>query len=83
MDYQVDDTVPSLIIRFKSRKDAEVALLQGRNFTGTSLSVDWHLPPDANQKSNSAASLDGDEANIAQNEGIGSAEEEEEENEVG
>lgn len=82
VDYQVDEIVASLIIRYKSRKDAEVALLQGRNFTGSNLNVDWHLPPNANQKTKNTAS-DDDDTNIVRNEGAGSAEEEEEEeNEV-
>lgn len=83
MDYQVDDTVSTLIIRYKSRKDAEVALLQGRNFTGGNLNVDWQSPLNTNQKSkDTSTSDDEEEAVTGQNEGIGSAEEGEEENEV-
>ena len=49
VDYQVDETgaAPCLTIRYKSRKDAEVALSQGgKSFPGCpNLEVRWHLPP--------------------------------------
>lgn len=81
MDYQVDDAVSMLVIRYKLRKDAEIALLQGRNFTGTNLNVDWHSLPNTSRNSKDAPASDDDEVTTTQNEG-GSAEEGEEENEV-
>ena len=42
----MDEIVPSLTVRYKSRKDAEMALSQGKmNFSDAALHVVWHLPP--------------------------------------
>ncbi|XP_043289174.1 RNA-binding protein 26 isoform X2 [Venturia canescens] len=37
----VDDATPSIVINFKSRKEAEVALVKGRTFQDRLLSVTW------------------------------------------
>lgn len=37
----VDDATPSIVINFKSRKEAEVALMKGRTFQDRLLSVTW------------------------------------------
>lgn len=84
MDYHVDEDIPALTIRYKSRKDAEMALSQGRSFTGANLSVNWHTPAGSVPKVNKdhVAAEEEDEAprNL---EGSASADEDdEEENEV-
>ena len=42
MDYIADDSTPSLILNYKSRKEAEVAMLKGRNFQDRLLSITWY-----------------------------------------
>lgn len=42
VDYEVDDSLPMLTIRYKARKDAEMALVKGRTFQETSLLVTWN-----------------------------------------
>lgn len=37
----VDDATPSIVINYKSRKEAEVAMTKGRNFQDRTLSVTW------------------------------------------
>lgn len=37
----VDDATPSIVINFKSRKEAEVALMKGRTFQDRVLSITW------------------------------------------
>ncbi|KAL0099310.1 hypothetical protein PUN28_020108 [Cardiocondyla obscurior] len=37
----VDDATPSIVINFKSRKEAEVALVKGRTFQDRLLSITW------------------------------------------
>lgn len=37
----VDDTTPSIVINYKSRKEAEVAMLKGRTFQDRLLSITW------------------------------------------
>ncbi|EFN81664.1 RNA-binding protein 26, partial [Harpegnathos saltator] len=37
----VDDATPSIVINFKSRKEAEVALIKGRTFQDRLLSITW------------------------------------------
>lgn len=37
----VDDATPSIVIIFKSRKEAEVALIKGRTFQDRLLSITW------------------------------------------
>ncbi|XP_066904671.1 RNA-binding protein 26 isoform X5 [Halyomorpha halys] len=44
VDYLSDDATPSLVINYKSRKDAEKAILKGRNFHDRLLSVTWATP---------------------------------------
>lgn len=44
LDYLSDDATPSLVINYKSRKDAEKAILKGRNFRDRLLSVTWATP---------------------------------------
>ncbi|KAJ9594957.1 hypothetical protein L9F63_013741, partial [Diploptera punctata] len=41
VDYIVDDSTPSLVLNYKSRKEAEVAMLKGRNFQDRLLSITW------------------------------------------
>lgn len=41
MNQIVDDATPSIVINFKSRKEAEVALVKGRTFQDRLLSVTW------------------------------------------
>ena len=85
MDYTVDEDYPALTIRYKSRKDAEMALSQGRSFTGASLSVSWHMPPGSVPKvKDLVAAEEEDEHSVNRIEGSASAEEDEDdENEVG
>ncbi|KAL1117905.1 hypothetical protein AAG570_004218 [Ranatra chinensis] len=40
-DYISDDATPSLVLNFKLRKEAEVAITKGRNFQDRLLSVTW------------------------------------------
>ncbi len=84
VDYNVDEDYPALTIRYKSRKDAEMALAQGRSFTGASLSVSWHMPPGSVPKvKDHVAAEEEDEHSAGRIEGSASAEEDEEdENEV-
>lgn len=37
----MDDATPSIVINFKSRKEAEVAMIKGRTFQDRLLSVTW------------------------------------------
>ncbi|KAL2730703.1 RNA-binding protein 26 isoform X1 [Vespula squamosa] len=37
----IDDTTPSIVINYKSRKEAEVAMLKGRTFQDRLLSITW------------------------------------------
>ncbi|XP_047097744.1 RNA-binding protein 26 isoform X1 [Schistocerca piceifrons] len=41
VDYVVDESTPSLILNYKSRKEAELAILKGRTFQDRLLSVTW------------------------------------------
>lgn len=41
MNQIVDDATPSIVINFKSRKEAEVALVKGRTFQDRLLSITW------------------------------------------
>jgi len=41
VDYIVDESTPSIILNYKSRKEAEVAMLKGRTFQDRLLSVTW------------------------------------------
>ncbi|XP_015588872.1 RNA-binding protein 26 isoform X2 [Cephus cinctus] len=56
----VDDATPSIVINFKSRKEAEVALVKGRTFQDRLLSVTWvsghHLHRGGGGGTNSGAS---------------------------
>jgi len=85
VDYQVDETVPTLTIRYKSRKDAELALSHGKSFPGApNLEVQWHIPPGAGAKIKEDDDLQGGMV-VGGDEMGGSAsadEDEEEENEV-
>ncbi|XP_076663293.1 zinc finger protein swm isoform X3 [Andrena cerasifolii] len=57
----VDDATPSIVINFKSRKEAEVALVKGRTFQDRLLSITWvsghHLHRGGGGGSNSNASV--------------------------
>lgn len=44
LDYTSDDATPSLVLNYKSRKEAEAALSKGRNFQDRLLSVTWATP---------------------------------------
>lgn len=80
VDYQFDESVPALAIRYKSRKDAELALGQGKMFTETPLLVAWDsvVSPSTNRKVKEGSMDD----RIEQDVGSASAEEDEDENEV-
>lgn len=41
MNQIIDDTTPSIVINYKSRKEAEVAMLKGRTFQDRLLSITW------------------------------------------
>lgn len=41
MNQIVDDATPSIVINFKSRKEAEVAFVKGRTFQDRLLSITW------------------------------------------
>lgn len=41
MDYISDDATPSLVLNYKSRKEAEQAITKGKNFHDRVLSVTW------------------------------------------
>ncbi|XP_072760590.1 RNA-binding protein 26 isoform X2 [Anoplolepis gracilipes] len=56
----VDDATPSIVINFKSRKEAEVALVKGRTFQDRLLSITWvsgHHLHRGGAGSNSSASV--------------------------
>ena len=37
----MDDATPSIVINYKSRKEAELAMSKGRNFQDRTLSITW------------------------------------------
>lgn len=37
----VDDATPSIVLNYKSRKEAELAMSKGRNFQDRTLSITW------------------------------------------
>ncbi|PNF30064.1 hypothetical protein B7P43_G05352 [Cryptotermes secundus] len=41
VDYIVDESTPSIILNYKSRKEAEVAMVKGRTFQDRLLSITW------------------------------------------
>ncbi|XP_023311914.1 zinc finger protein swm isoform X3 [Anoplophora glabripennis] len=41
VDYVVDASLPSLTLNYKTRKEAEMALLKGKNFQDRTLSITW------------------------------------------
>lgn len=41
----VDDATPSIVINYKSRKEAELAMSKGRNFQDRVLSITWVASP--------------------------------------
>lgn len=47
VDYIVDESTPSIILNYKSRKEAEVAMLKGRTFQDRLLSITWCNNPGA------------------------------------
>ncbi|XP_011697838.1 PREDICTED: RNA-binding protein 26 isoform X1 [Wasmannia auropunctata] len=56
----VDDATPSIVINFKSRKEAEVALVKGRTFQDRLLSITWvsgHHLHRGGANTNSSASI--------------------------
>lgn len=60
MNQIVDDATPSIVINFKSRKEAEVALVKGRTFQDRLLSITWvsgHHLHRGGAGSNSSASV--------------------------
>jgi len=77
VDYDVDETVPTLVIRYKARKDAEMALVQGRLFPSAVLDVNWHLLLDSSGNNRKKD----DESATGLDAGSVSPDEEEEENE--
>ncbi|KAK7869794.1 hypothetical protein R5R35_008321 [Gryllus longicercus] len=44
VDYVADDSTPSIILNYKSRKEAELAMVKGRTFQDRLLSVTWCNP---------------------------------------
>ncbi|XP_034233762.1 zinc finger protein swm isoform X2 [Thrips palmi] len=42
VDHESDDAIPSLVLNYKSRKEAELAMTKGRNFGDRLLSITWH-----------------------------------------
>ncbi|XP_069684891.1 RNA-binding protein 26 isoform X2 [Periplaneta americana] len=45
VDYIVDESTPSIILNYKTRKEAEVAMVKGRNFQDRLLSITWCSSP--------------------------------------
>ncbi|KAJ8916686.1 hypothetical protein NQ315_000331 [Exocentrus adspersus] len=41
VDYIVDSSLPSITLNYKTRKEAEIALLKGKNFQDRTLSITW------------------------------------------
>ncbi|XP_026278261.1 zinc finger protein swm isoform X2 [Frankliniella occidentalis] len=41
VDHESDDAIPSLVLNYKSRKEAELAMTKGRNFGDRLLSITW------------------------------------------
>lgn len=69
------------MIRYKARKDAEMALVKGRLFPSAVLDVNWHLLLDSSGNNRKKERLD-DESAAGHDAGSVSPDEEEEENEV-
>ncbi|XP_046384373.1 RNA-binding protein 26 [Ischnura elegans] len=83
VDYASDESTPSLVINYRTRKEAEVALLQGRVFQDRLLSLTWW-----SEGGNSTGEGNGTEVSPGRQSGVGRGvadgeegeEEEEEEN---
>ncbi|GLV36656.1 second mitotic wave missing [Carabus blaptoides fortunei] len=57
IDYVTDNSTPSIVLNYKMRKEAEIALLKGKNFQDRTLSVTWCTSPQRSmQRSNSISS---------------------------
>ena len=87
----MDEIVPSLTVRYKSRKDAEMALSQGKvNFNDAALHVVWHLPAKAGLLTHQASLKEGDDLLLGVSDELGHGDtalsadenEEEEDNQV-
>ncbi|VEN44841.1 unnamed protein product, partial [Callosobruchus maculatus] len=56
-DYEVDASIPSITLNYKSRKEAEMALLKGKHFQDRTLSITWSTSKQLNrQRSSGSAS---------------------------
>ncbi|XP_030748092.1 RNA-binding protein 26 [Sitophilus oryzae] len=41
VDYAIDTSLPSITVNYKTRKDAEIALIKGKHFQDRTLSITW------------------------------------------
>lgn len=71
IDYQIDATLPSITLNYKTRKEAEMALLKGKHFQDRTLSITWSSTSNAStpsvHRSNSMTSTGDNSINNANN----------------
>lgn len=71
VDYQIDSTLPSITLNYKTRKEAEMALLKGKHFQDRTLSITWSTVSNAStptvHRSNSTTSTGDGSINNANN----------------
>ncbi|KAG5882370.1 hypothetical protein JTB14_036294 [Gonioctena quinquepunctata] len=54
-DYEVDSSLPSITLNYKTRKEAEVALLKGKHFQDRTLSITWSTNKQLNRQRSSGS----------------------------
>ncbi|KAJ8982216.1 hypothetical protein NQ317_013518 [Molorchus minor] len=55
-DYVVDASLPSITLNYKTRKEAEMALLKGKNFQDRTLSITWSTAKQLNRQRSGGSS---------------------------
>ncbi|KAJ8956336.1 hypothetical protein NQ318_015074 [Aromia moschata] len=56
VDYVVDASLPSINLNYKTRKEAEMALLKGKNFQDRTLSITWSTNKQLNRQRSGGSS---------------------------
>ncbi|CAG9829792.1 unnamed protein product [Diabrotica balteata] len=55
VDYEVDNSLPSITLNYKTRKEAEMALLKGKHFQDRTLSITWSNTKQLNRQRSSSS----------------------------
>ncbi|XP_058799557.1 RNA-binding protein 26 isoform X2 [Phymastichus coffea] len=63
----VDDATPSIVINYKSRKEAELAMSKGRNFQDRTLSITWVAGHHLHRGGGNSASTAGTNLSVSSN----------------